>query len=209
MTLFTIRHSPFTIERVSFYPTKISEKFYSARNVGAAIDANAGGTGATFGCGAALRITLRIDDETKEILDAKFKTGGCGYLIAAAETLAEKIIGRKLNELHRLDQQTLEFEIENEIGKFSAHRKHCLKLAAETLRNAFADFRQSQIEEWKGEQALICTCFGVAEETIENLIVGNSLESIEEVTELCNAGGGCGSCQPLIQEIIDTTTRGI
>jgi NAD(P)H-nitrite reductase large subunit len=68
------------------------------------------------------------------------------------------------------------------------------------------DFRAFQIEEWSGEKALICTCFGVSEETIENLVKENSLETIEEVTAACNAGGGCGSCQPLIQEIIDEQT---
>jgi len=192
---------------VSFYPPEISEKFHSAKNVGAAIDANAVGTSATFVCGAVLRITLRIDGESKEIREAKFKTGGCGYLIAAAETLAEKIIGKKLTEPHSLDKRILESEIEGEIGEFSEHRKHCLKLAAETLQNAFADFRLAQIEEWTGEKALICTCFGVSEKTIENLIVENSLETTEEVTDICNAGGGCGSCQPLIQEIIDTAWR--
>jgi len=192
---------------VSFYPPKISEKFYSAKNVGAATGANAVGTGATFICGAVLRITLRIDIETKEIRDAKFKTGGCGYLIAAAETLTERIIGKKLTELHSLDKRILESEIESETEMFAESRKHCLTLAAETLLGAFADFRLAQIQEWSGEKALICTCFGVSEETIENLIVENSLETTEEVAELCNAGSGCGSCQPLIQEIIDTAWR--
>jgi bacterioferritin-associated ferredoxin len=35
------------------------------------------------------------------------------------------------------------------------------------------------------------------------LVRENSLETIEEITDVCGAGGGCGSCQPLIQEIID------
>jgi NifU-like protein len=76
-------------------------------------------------------------------------------------------------------------------------------LCLETLQNALANFRAFQVEEWTGEKALICSCFGVSEETIENLIKTNSLETVEEVTDVCNAGGGCGSCQPLIQELID------
>jgi NifU-like protein len=204
-----IYRSPFTIYHlpVSFYPPKISERFHQPRNVGQANGANAVGTNATFVCGAVLRFTLRIEKQTKEILEAKYKTNGCGFLIAAAETLAQKITGKYLTELHKLDKQFLHSEIENDTLEFPNSRKHCLELALETLQSAFTDFRARQIEEFTGEQALICTCFGVSEQTIENLITANSLETIEGVTGACNAGGGCGSCQPLIQEIIDSLWR--
>jgi len=189
---------------VSFYPPKISEKFHSPKNVGEATGANAVGTNATFVCGAVSRFTLRIDRETKEILEAKYKINGCGFAIASAEILAEKITGRHLTELHSFDRRILESAIESQFGELSEHRKHCLELATESLQSALADFRVLQIEEFAGEKALICTCFGVSEETIENLIEKDSLSTIEDVTDACSAGGGCGSCQPLIQEIIDT-----
>ncbi|HXH69873.1 MAG TPA: iron-sulfur cluster assembly scaffold protein [Pyrinomonadaceae bacterium] len=186
-----------------FYSEKISDRFHAPKNVGGATGANAVGTNATFVCGAALRLSLRIEKNTKEITEAKFKTNGCGYLIASADVLAERIVGKKLNELHGLDKSVLQKQIEDEFGKFSENRKHCLNLCIETLRDAFADFRVFQIEEFTGEKALVCTCFGVSEETIEGLIKQNSLETVEEVTDACNAGGGCGSCQPLIQELLD------
>ena len=192
---------------MSFYPPKISERFHAPKNVGRADEANAAGTNATFVCGAVLRFTLRIEKQTKKILEAKYKTNGCGFLIAEAETLAQKITGKHLTELHKLDEQSLYSEIEKDTLEFPNSKKHCLELALETLQSAFADFRARQIEEFTGEQALICTCFGVSEETIENLIKTNSLETIEDVTDACNAGGGCGSCQPLIQEIIDSLWR--
>ncbi|MCA1623077.1 MAG: iron-sulfur cluster assembly scaffold protein [Acidobacteria bacterium] len=150
-----------------------------------------------------MRFTLQIEIETKEIIEAKYQTNGCGYLIASADVLAEEIAGKKLFELHGLDKNVLQTKIETELGEFSEHRKHCLQLCLETLQNAFADFRAFQIEEFSGEKALICTCFGVSEETIEKLVKTNLLETVEEVTDACNAGGGCGSCQPLIQEILD------
>jgi len=192
---------------MSFYPPKVGEKFNSARNAGKAAGANAVGVNATFVCGAVLRFTLRIEKQTKEIQAAKFKTNGCGYLIAAAETLTEKIVGKRLTDIHRFEKENLASEIESAVGKFSAHRMHCLEIAIETLQSALADFRALQIEEFAGERALICTCFGVSEETIENLIAEKSLVSVEEVTDACNAGGGCGSCQPLIREIIDVARR--
>jgi NifU-like protein len=192
---------------MKFYPPEISEKFYAPKNTGKADGANAAGTSATFVCGAVLRFSFRIDRRSKKIEQAKFKTNGCGYLIASADALAEKIVGKHLNEPHSFDKQILETEIENEFGDFFEHRKHCLKLVTETLQTALADFRALQIEEFTGEKALICTCFGVSEETIENLVFEESLATVEEVTDACNAGGGCGSCQPLIQEIIDTIRR--
>ena len=191
-----------------FYPEKISQKFHAPDNIGDATDANSVGTNASFVCGAALRFSLRIEKDTKRIAETKFRTNGCGYLIAAADVLAVKITGKKLNELHRLDKSVSQARIEEELGQFSDNRRHCLVLCLETLQIAFANFRNSQIEEFTGEKALICTCFGVSEETIENVIQNNSFQTVEEVTDACNAGGGCGSCQPLIQEIIDAVRFG-
>lgn len=189
---------------MSFYPPKISERFYAPTNSGKAARANAVGTGASFVCGAFARFYLQIDVQTKKIVEAKFKTGGCGFLIAATDVLAEKIKGKKLIELHGLDENELRAEIEGELGLFPAHRAHCLKICLDALQAAFADFRAFQIEEFAGEKALICTCFGVSEETIERAVAENEIETVEDVIDICKAGGGCGSCQFLIQEIIDT-----
>ena len=193
---------------MSFYPEKISEKFRAPKCAGKTPGANAVGTEASFVCGSAVRFTLRIERETKKILEAKYQTSGCGFLIAAAEKLAEKIDGQKLTELHGLDRAHLQRQIENELDKFPASRNHCLNLCLDALQAALADFRAAQIEEFTGEKALICTCFGVSEETIERAAREHSLETVEQVTEICSAGGGCGSCQPLIQDILENARFG-
>ncbi len=187
---------------MSFYPPKISEKFCAPENVGEAANANAVGTSATFVCGAVLRFTLRIERQTKEILEAKFKTSGCGYVVAAAETLARKITGKHLTDLHSRGEQLLSPAVK--FREFSESRKHCFELALEALQSAFADFRRLQVEEFIGERALICTCFGVSEETIERIIAENRAETVEQIGEICNAGTGCGSCQFLIAELLDS-----
>ncbi len=188
---------------MSFYPPKINEVFSAPKNVGKLENANAFGTGATFVCGAVLRLYLRIDVKSKEILEAKFKTNGCGFSIASADVLAKTIVGKRLIELHGLDDNYLRSKIENELGSFENHRRHCLDLSIKTLQNAFAEFRSFQIEEFSGEKALICTCFGVSEEAIERIVAENQAETVEQVGEVCNAGTGCGSCQFLIAELID------
>ncbi len=187
---------------MSFYPDKINERFYAPQKAGKAEKTNTVGTGASFVCGSFVRVFLEIDAETKEIKDAKFKSNGCGFAIAAADVLAGKIVGRKLTELHGLED--LRAEIESELDKFPEHRRRCLEICLDALNQAFADFRALQIEEFAGEKALICTCFGVSEERIEKIIAESQVETVEEVGRACNAGTGCGSCQFLIQELIDT-----
>jgi NifU-like protein len=192
---------------MNFYPREISQRFSAPKNVGKLENTNAVGTGASFVCGAAVRFFLRIEKDTKEILEAKFQTNGCGFTIASADILAEKISGRKLTELHGLEKESLQTEIEAELDKFPGNRKHCLEICIEALQAALADFRAFRIEEFAGEKALICTCFGVSEEAIEKIIAENEIETVEEVTEISSAGGGCGSCQFLIQEMIDVYWR--
>ncbi|MGC2238185.1 MAG: iron-sulfur cluster assembly scaffold protein [Pyrinomonadaceae bacterium] len=189
---------------MQFYPPKINNRFHAPKYSGKAGSANASGTDASFVCGAFVRFSLRIDAKTKEILEAKFKSNGCGFLVAAADVLAEKVSGKKLTELHGLDENELRAEIEAELETFPENRRHCAKICLDALHRAFSEFRAFQIEEFAGEKALICTCFGVSEETIEKVIAENSLQNVEEVTDACNAGGGCGSCRFLIQEIIDS-----
>jgi NAD(P)H-nitrite reductase large subunit len=50
---------------------------------------------------------------------------------------------------------------------------------------------------------LICTCFGISEDTIQSVISETGAETVEAVGDACNAGTGCGSCRFLIQELID------
>ena len=50
---------------------------------------------------------------------------------------------------------------------------------------------------------IICHCFEVGREEIENAIREKGLKTVEEVGEVTNAGTGCGGCQEQIQEILD------
>ena len=118
--------------------------------------------------------------------------------------MTEKIIGRKLTELHGLNHAEFSAEIENELGAFSA-ASNALRgdLFRRFASRRSRDFRALQIEEFAGEKALICTCFGVSEDTIQKMIAENRADTVEDVGDLCNAGTGCGSCRFLIQELID------
>jgi NifU-like protein len=87
-------------------------------------------------------------------------------------------------------------------------RRQCADIAIEALHAAFAHLRSRRIEEFTGEKALICTCFGVSEETIETNIRVRHLKTVDDVADACNAGSGCGSCRMLIDEMLDAVSRG-
>src|SRR3982751_6576271 len=149
-----------------FYPEHVLEHFLRPRNVGELPDAEATGNAGSFVCGAILRFTLRVDSTTQRISDAKFKATGCGYLIAAASLVTELVRGMKIGEAAALKDE----DISGEIGDVPPFKAHCAALCREALHAAAVNYRQTTLEEWTGDEALICTCFGVSENRIEAII---------------------------------------
>jgi NifU-like protein len=85
-------------------------------------------------------------------------------------------------------------------------RHHCVQLACDSVLAAVREFSDAIRHEWNGDEALICTCFFVSERTIEKEILSGGLTTVLEVTAACGAGGGCGSCQPLIVELLEAAS---
>lgn len=191
---------------LSYYPHPIKEYFLRPHNVGEVEAASAVGDTGSLVCGAALRLTMRIEAGTQQITDAGFRAAGCGYLIAAASLLTEMLKDIKLAEALALPSM-LESVMAEHLGEFPADRLHCLTLCRDALSMAINDYRANTQGEWAGEEALICTCFGVSEKTIEAVIRLAAPATVEEITAACNAGGGCGSCRPLIEDILGDLRR--
>lgn len=189
------------------YPPEISNILTELRHSGGE-SGNAVGSDANFSCGSFVRFRLNIDREQGTVINAGFTSNGCGYMIAAAEIVACEISGKMLADLHGLNDSTFDEPLSGSIGKCPLERANCRKAVLSAVRSAFADFRSRQIEEFCGEKALVCTCFGVTEEYIENAIVTSGLTTIDEVSLRTNAGSGCGSCRMLIQEMLDAAEMG-
>ncbi len=200
MSIFAVRENVRKSFLMSVYPPKILEKFINPQNVGVCEGENASVRNASIVCGASLKLSLQINKTSQTIEKAKFHALGCGFLTASAETLCEKI-NRKTPKIE--ETEDLFAQIKTEIGNLPESRNHCLHLCFETLENALNKFRSIKSNSWNGEEALICTCFGVSETEIQRVIAENLCETVEDVTRNCNAGGGCGSCQPLIEEILE------
>ena len=178
----------------------VSELFFNPRHVGEADEPRFIGRSGSFQCGAILRVSLHID-EAQRIAEAKFKAAGCSVLVAAASLLMDNVIGKTTGEAAASAQHLDQFA--EKLGPLPAERNECVLLACEALVSAIRNYSDSARDEWEGDEALICTCFCVSERTIEREIEANSLRTIAEVTAACSAGGGCRSCYPLIEDILE------
>ncbi|HYY56356.1 MAG TPA: iron-sulfur cluster assembly scaffold protein [Pyrinomonadaceae bacterium] len=188
---------------MSFYPGRIQEHFDDPRNAGQLEGADATGEACSFTCGAVMRISLKVDATAQTVTDAKFKSLGCGYLVACASALTATIKEMRLGHAATLSSSA----VTDWFGGLPPERTHCADLCREALHAALADYHSARLEEWTGDEALICTCFGVSENSIERAIRERGLHTVEEVTRTCNAGGGCRSCHPLIEDILDDYWR--
>ena len=187
----------------SFYPAAINVRFNAPRQAIKCEQTNATGTAAAPECGTYLKFRLSIDADSKTIESSSFGTNGCGFMVAAGDALAELVRGRRLTDLHGSNSADWSAELTRKLGRFPSDRSHCALTSIDAMKAAFNDFRTRQIEEFAGEKALICTCFGVSEEIIEREIRHSGALTVEDIGLRCNAGTGCGSCQLMIQELID------
>lgn len=189
---------------MTLYPPEVNLRFLAPFFNGKAEGANAVGTSASFECGCFVRFTLRIEPEALVINEARFMTNGCGYMSAAADAVCDRLAGAELGGLHSLDEDQFKCEVEARVGIFPGPRTQCIHVVLEALRAAFSDYRSYRIEEFRGETPLICTCFGVSEETIEEFVDEHAPDSVDQVAASCRAGSGCGSCRMMIQDILDS-----
>lgn len=186
-----------------YYPPKVNERFRMPDHSEKAAAANASGTSASFVCGCFVRFKLLIEGEPGRISGVWFRTNGCGFMAASADAAAEMLTGQELTGLHSLAEAGFIGSLETALGPLPVGRRHCAQAVYEAARAAFADYRSRRIQEFTGEKALICTCFGISEDTILSCIALESVNSVEDVTAATRAGGGCGSCRMLIQEMLD------
>jgi len=180
---------------------KLFDHFLNPRNIGEAGEPGFIGRAGSLTCGAAVHLSVQIDAE-QNISEARFRAAGCEVLVASLSILTQRVQGLSTAAAAAIAQVPTDLVSELEINP---DRQPCVHLACDALLTAIREYSNAARDEWNGDEALICTCFFVSEQTIEREIKGRGLTTVAEVTTACNAGGGCGSCQPLIQEIIDTS----
>lgn len=183
------------------YPDEVNKIAREPAHAGRLANTDAYATAASFECGSFVRFELA---ESEGKIDLAYRTNGCGFLVAAADVVTEHLNGRPLSELHGLADEELTSIVERRVGqKFPNDREQCLAEVLEAVHAVFANLRESRLAQHASIEAIICTCFSVSEETIESCIATHQPKTVEDVTALCRAGGGCGSCRMLIGEMLD------
>jgi NifU-like protein len=184
------------------YTPKVMDHFTNPRNVGYIKDADGIGEVGSLACGDALTLTFKLDDQGR-IEDAKFKTFGCASAVASSSVLTEMIKGMTLEEAANVTNN----DIVEKLGGLPAQKMHCSVMGAEALEAAIENYNSKNTgghQAPQPESRIVCACFGVTEKEIERVVSQNNLETVEDVTNYCKAGGGCGKCKPDIQKIIDS-----
>ncbi len=123
------------------YSDKVMEHYEKPHNVGS-LDSgsNRVGTGLVGApeCGDVMKLQIQVDDHNK-IIDAKFKTFGCGSAIAASSLATEWIKDRSIDDAMTINNTEIVKELSLPPVKI-----HCSVLAEDAIKAAIKDYRQKQ-----------------------------------------------------------------
>jgi len=180
------------------YTDKVLDHFKNPRNVGTIEDPDGVGEVGSLACGDALKLMFKLDADGR-IADVKFKTFGCASAIASSSALTEIVKGMTVEEAEKVTNQ----DIAEFLGGLPEQKMHCSVMGREALEAAIENYRTGGTTKHILEGKVICHCFGVTEEEIERVVRENALTTVEQVTNYCKAGGGCGVCHPDIEGVIE------
>lgn len=190
------------------YTDKVMEHFHNPRNQGKITEKQEGekivtGEVGSIACGDALKLHLKIDEASQTIEDARFQTFGCASAIASSSALTELLKGRKVEEALKLTNR----EIADSLGGLPEEKMHCSVMGQEALEAAIYNYKGIPLDTHEEDEGnLICRCFGVSDTKIKRIIRENNLTTAEQVTNYVKAGGGCSSCLPDIDDLIEEVT---
>ena len=180
------------------YTDKVLDHFRNPRNVGRVEKPDGTGTVGSLACGDSLTLTFKLD-AVGRIADVKFQTFGCASAIASSSALTELIKGKTLAEAEKITNR----EIAAYLGGLPEQKMHCSVMGREALEVAIHNYRTGETTVKHLDEKIVCTCFGVSENEILRVIRENGLTGVDEVTNYCKAGGGCGQCRGEIAELIE------
>ena len=122
------------------YSDKVLDHYNKPRNVGS-LDKNSAsvGTGVVGApeCGDVMKLQIEVEGDT--IVDAKFKTFGCGSAIASSSLATEWVKGKTLDEAMKIQNTEIVEELSLPPVKI-----HCSVLAEDAIKSAVADFKAKQ-----------------------------------------------------------------
>ena len=129
------------------YTEKVIKRFQNPEHAGEMKEANAIGTVGNPACGDIMQLYLKVNDQTKVIEKAMFKTFGCAAAIASTDVACEMITGMTLDEALKVTNK----QVISVLGELPPHKIHCSVLAEESIDAAVKDYYKRQ-EKFKNKK---------------------------------------------------------
>ena len=120
------------------YSDKVLEHYEKPRNIGSLDSGDSSVGTALVGapeCGDVMKLQIKVD-ENEKIIDAKFKTFGCGSAIASSSLATEWIKGKSVSEANTIRNVDIVEELSLPPVKI-----HCSVLAEDAIKGAIADYK--------------------------------------------------------------------
>ncbi|MCL2110891.1 MAG: iron-sulfur cluster assembly scaffold protein [Clostridiales bacterium] len=127
------------------YNEKVIEHFSNPHNAGDMENPDGEGVYGSPVCGDMMKIMIRVD-ENDVIVDAKFKTFGCGSAIASSSVATDMIIGKTVDEALDITNR----DVLDELGGLPAIKVHCSVLADHAIKSAIYDYSQKSGKTYAG-----------------------------------------------------------
>ncbi|NLY03502.1 MAG: iron-sulfur cluster assembly scaffold protein NifU [Campylobacter sp.] len=146
-------------------------------------------------CGDAVRLYWLIDEKTNTIIDAKFRSFGCGSAIASSDTMAELCIGKTVDQAVKITNIDVEKAMRDDpdTPAVPPQKMHCSVMAYDVIKAAAASYKGVDPEHFEDE-IIVCECARVSLGTIKEVIRLNDLKTVEQITQYTKAGAFCKSC---------------
>ena len=118
------------------YSEKVMDHFSNPRNVGEINDADGVGQVGNPKCGDIMKMYLKIEDNI--IVDAKFKTFGCGAAVATSSMATELVKGKTVEEALKITNQA----VAEALDGLRPVKMHCSTLAEDAIRAAIEEYQR-------------------------------------------------------------------
>jgi len=122
-----------SLEMKAAYGDVVFYRWMNPLHMGSMENADARGSVANV-CGDVMEVFLRI--EGWRVIEARFRTNGCGATVACGSFAAEAALGKTVKELLDVKGEM----ILERMGGLPAQERHCAYLAAEALQKASMDY---------------------------------------------------------------------
>ncbi|MGE4213332.1 MAG: Fe-S cluster assembly scaffold protein NifU [Anaerotignaceae bacterium] len=139
------------------YSEKVMDHFMNPRNMGTIDNASGVGRVGNAKCGDIMQVYLQIEDE--KIVDAKFKTFGCGAAIATSSMATELVKGKTIQEALKVTNKA----VMEALDGLPPVKVHCSLLAEEALNAALWDYAKKN-----------------------NIVIEGLKEPVEDIEEHCH-----------------------